>query len=122
MIAVTLTVFGFVVYYFIPLAFMKEQYSLAIFLLMQILLMVILGMVFLSTLLFSIIERLILWVILKTCCKRDRHLYRIVARNMDGHQRRNNGISLIFTLATSFLIFAQSSFKVVSLMMQSVSF
>ena len=120
-IAITLTVFGFIVYYFIPLAFINENMSLAIFLLMQILLFVVIGLVFLSTTLFTILEKATLWLTINTCCRRDRRLYPVVIRNMQGHARRNNKTSVMFTLATSFLIFAQSAFKVISSMIQDVS-
>lgn len=52
--------------------------------------MIVFGMVFIATLVFTYLEKLILWLILNTCCRRDRHLFRVVTRNMDGHQRRNN--------------------------------
>ena len=120
--SISLTAFGFVVYYFIPTAFVKEQYSLALFLLMQILLMIILGMVFLSTLVYTYLEKFILWLALNTCCRRDRHLFRVVVRNMEGHQRRNNKTSVIFTLAMSFLLFSQSGFSVISAMLHNLSY
>mmetsp|Transcript_29049 Transcript_29049/g.36006 ORF Transcript_29049/g.36006 Transcript_29049/m.36006 type:complete len:139 (+) Transcript_29049:2084-2500(+) len=90
-------------------------------LLLQILLFVIIGMVFLSTLLYSYVEKAILWVTLNTCCRRDRRLFRIIERNMAGHERRNMKTSVMFTLATSFLIFAQSSLSVLSKMTLDLS-
>ena len=81
-IAITLTTFGFVVYYFIPMAFINGNLSMAIFLLMQILLMVVIGLVFMSTLLFTMLEKATLWVMLNTCCLRDRRLYPVIIRNM----------------------------------------
>ena len=68
--------------------------------------MIVFGMVFLTTLVFTYLEKLILWLTMQTCCRRDRHLFVVVTRNMKGHQRRNNKTSLVFTLALSFLIFA----------------
>lgn len=41
---------------------------------------------------------------------------------MDGHAQRNNKTSLIFTLATSFLIFAQSGFEIVGVMIHSKAY
>ena len=117
-----MTSFGFIVYYFIPLAFINGNLSLALFLLMLILLMVIIGLVFMSTLFFTVLEKAVLWVTLNTCCRRDRRLYPIIIRNMQGHQRRNNKTSVMITLATSFLIYAQSSFKTISTMIKDVSY
>ena len=83
---------------------------------MMILLTVVLGLVFLCTLAFSAFESIILWLVLNSCCRRDRKFYHLIRRNMDGHSKRNNKTSLMFTLATSFLIFAQSGFQVTVVM------
>ena len=121
-ISITLVVFGFIVYYWIPLAFINRNFSLAIFLLMMILLTIIIGLVFLCTLLFSALEKGILWLTLHTCCRRDKKFYQVVIKNMEGHQVRNNKTALMFTLAASFLIFTQSGFSVISVMIQDLLF
>ena len=71
-------------------------------------------MTFLCTLLFTYIERLILYLTLHTCCRRDKRLYTVVVKNMEGHGQRNMKTSIMFTLATAFLIFAQSSFHIIA--------
>lgn len=113
-VAFLLTTVGFGTFYFVPLAFIQGNYQVVFLLLSFILQLEVIGMTFLCTLLFPYVERLILWLTLSTCCRRDRRLYRVVVKNMEGHQRRNTKTSIMFTLATAFLIFAQSSFTVIS--------
>ena len=113
-VAILLTGVGFTTYYFVPLAFLNQNYTVAFLLLSFILELVVIGLTFLCTLLFSSVERALLWVTLHTCCRRDKRFYTVVIKNMDGHSRRNNKTSVMFTLAISFLIFAQSAFKVIS--------
>jgi len=76
--------------------------------------MLILGLTFISTLLFNYVERLILWLTLNTCCRRDRKLHDVVSKNMHGHSARNNKTSIMFTLSMSFMIFSSSSFNIMT--------
>ncbi len=115
-----LTIIGFGVYYFIPLAFKNENYTLALLILSFILILIVIGLTFLTTLFYTMVEKLILWILLHTCCLRDKRLFRVVVSNMQGHARRNNKTSLMFTLATSFLIFASSGFRVISQLIADV--
>ena len=85
-------------------------------------LLIVLGMVFLSTLAFNYLEKLILWTTLMTCCRRDRRLYTLIKRNMEGHRPRNNKTAIIFTLATSYVIWAQSGFEVVTSMFKNLTY
>ena len=120
-ISLLLTSFGFCVYYFIPMAFINQNFTLAILLLSAILIMIVFGFTFLCTLLYNALEKAMLWTVLHTCCRRDKRLYKVVVSNMEGHCRRNNKTSIMFTLATSFLIFAQSSFETISLIILDIS-
>ena len=121
-IAIMLTGIGFMTYYFIPLAFINEHFALVFLLLSLILQLVVLGLTFLCTLLFPFLERILLWLTMKICCRRDRRLYTVVVKNMDGHSRRNNKTSIMFSLATAFLIFSSSSFKVISSVILDISY
>ena len=114
LVSISLTSIGFGVYYFIPLSFKNENYTLALMILAFILILIVIGLTFLTTLLYSSIEKLLLWIVLHTCCLKDKRLYRVVVCNMQGHARRNNKTSLMFTLATSFLIFASSGFRTIA--------
>ena len=81
----------------------------------------VIGMTFLCTLLFNYIEKIILWLTLHTCCRRDKRLYSLVVKNMEGHSKRNNKTSVMFTLATAFLIFSVSSFKLISIVILDIA-
>jgi len=53
-------------------------------------------------------------IIMLTCCRRDRKIKPILAKNLHAHRKRNNKTSIMFTLALSFLIFSASSFKLIN--------
>lgn len=121
-VAIMLTVIGFTTYYFVPLALINENYTLVLMLLSAILMLIIFGLTFICTLLFTFIERVILWLTLNTCCRRDRRLYTVVVKNMDGHSVRNTKTSIMFTLTISFLIFASASFNTISTVILNIGY
>ena len=43
---------------------------------------------------------------------------KVIESNMDGHRKRNSKTSIMFTLAISFLIFAASSFELLSTLIE----
>ena len=112
---------GFIAFYFIPLGFVNENFTMVFLLLSLILQLEVIGLTFLCTLAFNALEQLLLWITLATCCRRDRRLYTVVVKNMEGHSKRNNKTSVMFTLATSFLIFASCAFKVISTVIVDVA-
>jgi len=81
-----------------------------------VLILVIIGMTFICMLIFEYLEKLILWLAINTCCRCDKRLHHVISKNMEAHRPRNSKTSLMFTLAISFLIFAASSFKLISSM------
>ena len=76
--------------------------------------MVIIGLTFICTMLFNFVEQVLLWLTIHVCCRKDRHLYRLIKRQMDGHAARNNKTSIMLTLSVSFLFFAASSFELLN--------
>lgn len=112
--SIVLVSIGFMTYYFIPLAYVNQNFALVFLLLSIILLMLVVGMVFLCTLLFTYLERLLLWVGINTICRCDKRLHKVISKNMEGHSKRNFSTSIMFTLATAFLILSSSSFKVIA--------
>ena len=102
---------GISVYYGVPLSFLNLNFIVAFIILGVLLILVILGMTFLCSLLYSYLERALLWITLQTCCRKDRRIHSVILKQMDSHQIRNNKTSIIFTLAVSFLIFAASYFS-----------
>lgn len=63
-----------------------------------------------SQLILPYLEALLLKIIMLIFYK-DKKIYGVVKKNMDGHQRRNSKTSLMFTIALAFLIFAGCSFE-----------
>ena len=113
-VAIMLVLVGFSTYYVIPMAFLKQEEILLFVLLNLLLILIIIGLTFICVLVFRYVEAALLWLTLHTCCCRDRHVYTIIVKNMDGHRPRNSKTSIMFTLAISFLIFSASSFTLIS--------
>ena len=80
-----LTGLGFMTYYGIPLSFYSGNLSVTFLLLSLILQLIIIGLAFLCTLLFNYLERLLLWVTVRSCCRRDKRLEHVIVKNMEGH-------------------------------------
>mmetsp|Transcript_15624 Transcript_15624/g.19661 ORF Transcript_15624/g.19661 Transcript_15624/m.19661 type:complete len:179 (+) Transcript_15624:792-1328(+) len=110
LISILLVIIGFGTFYFLPLSFTQGHITLFFMILGLILVLVVVGLTFLCTLLFSSLEKLLLWITLHTCCRRDKHIYSVVVKNLESHSPRNNKTSIMFNLAVSFLIFSASSF------------
>lgn len=110
----TLVFLGFVVFYCAPLCFINKKATAFFMILNLLLVLVVVGLTFLSTLFFSLLEKLLLWLTLHTCCRRDKIIYNVIVKNLASHSKRNNKTSIMFTLAISFLIFSTSSFELLS--------
>jgi hypothetical protein len=76
----------------------------------MLLILIVLGLTFMAVLIFEHVETAVLWVTMRTCCRRDKKLETLISKNLDGHRKRNSKTSIMFTLAMSFLIFAASGF------------
>ena len=111
-------VIGIGTYYVIPLSFLNEDWGNMFFLLNMLLLLVVVGFTLLCVLLFKHGEKLLLWILLNTCFKKDRQIHQLIVKNMQGHNARNSKTSIMFTLAVSFLIFASSAFESIANMSQ----
>ena len=113
-VAIVLIVIGFTTYYLVPYSVAKTKFTLLFLLMDLILVLVILGLTFICMLVFEYIERFLLWLCIKTCCRCDRRLHHVISKNMIAHRPRNSKTSIMFTLAISYLIFSASSFKLLS--------
>lgn len=103
---------GAITYYVAPMAFVYQNYTLFFFILNFILILMILGLAFISILLLPFVETL--YVKLFLCCfRKDRKLYRVISKNLEGHMSRNTKTAMMFTIALSFLIFAGSTFDLI---------
>lgn len=117
-VALILVTVGFCTYYLVPYAFLKGELSLVFTLLNLLLVLIIIGLTLICVLIFPMLEQLLLWITLNTCCRRDRRFNAVIEKNMQGHRKRNSKTSILFTLAISFLIFAASSFKLISTLIE----
>lgn len=113
-VAIILIVIGFTTYYLVPYSVAKMQVTLLFMLMNMILVLVILGLTFICMLVFEYIERFLLWLSIKTCCRKDKRLHHVISKNMIAHRPRNSKTSIMFTLAISYLIFSASSFLLLS--------
>jgi len=114
-----LLVLGFITYYCVPLTFFYHKMQWFFFIFDLLLLLIILGMTFMSILIFQYLERGLLWIMMKSCCRRDKRLEVLITKNLEGHRNRNSKTSIMFTLALSFLVFAASAFSLISTMISS---
>lgn len=51
--------------------------------------------------------------------RKDKNLYQVVRKNLDGHDARNTKTAMMFTIALSFLIFSGSTFELIGHMIIS---
>ena len=111
---IMLVVIGIMTYYGVPLSFLHNNMFVGFVILSLILIMIIIGLTFMCTLLFTHLERLLLWILMTTCCRRDRRIQSIISKQMAAHQVRNNKTSIMFTLSVAFLFFSASSFEMIN--------
>jgi hypothetical protein len=105
---------GFMTYYLVPLTYINEKMKWFLLCFDSILMMIILGLTFMSLLLFEHLEKLLLKLLMWTCARKDRKLHGVIIKNLDGHRAANIKSSIMFTMTISFLIYAASSFKLLS--------
>jgi hypothetical protein len=117
-IAILLISIGFSTYYVVPYGFINDNLSLVSTVLNLLLVLIMMGLSMICVLIFPFLEQLLLWTTLNSCCRRDKKLMKVIESNMDGHRKRNSKTSIMFTLAISFLIFAASSFELLSTLIE----
>lgn len=77
----TLLVFiGTITYYGVPLSFLNQNFFVAFVILSLILIMIIIGLTFMCTLIFNYVERLLLWLTLNTCCRKDKRIHSLIRK------------------------------------------
>jgi len=120
-VGILLIVIGFGTYYLVPYALFKGKTTIVFVLLNVLLIFIIVGMTFICVMLFAPLERFCLWVLMNTCCRRDKRIHSVINKNMDSHRNRNQKTSIMFTMTLSFLIFSASSFQMMAnLILQTV--
>lgn len=120
LIGLTLTIFGFVVYYFIPSSLLNVDFDMFFFLILIILFIMVLGMALITQSFVNPLEKIILALII-LCRPGDRKLKSIITKNMRSHKIRNMKTSLMFTMTICFLMYSSSSFAGVEYMIFSLT-
>ncbi|CDW83103.1 permease-like protein [Stylonychia lemnae] len=120
LIGITLTIFGFVVYYFIPQSIMNMNYDLFFLLILSVLFTMVIGMSLISQSFVSPIERFVIALII-FCKPGDRKLKAILYKNLRSHKIRNMKTSLMFTMTICFLMYSSTSFAELEYMMFSLT-
>ena len=106
-------VMGFATYYLAPLSFILNDYSIFLLILNIILIVMILGLIFMLQLIVPYLQVMILNIILLFAWK-DRNVYFVVKKNLEGHSSRNQKTSIMFMIALSFVIFAGCTLELIS--------
>ena len=110
--AITLIVIGLLTYYVAPLSFLLNNISLFLFIMIGILITMLLGLIILTQLLVPYLQKLILKIIMFLSFK-DRKLHMIVLKNLEGHKRRDQQVSIMFMVALGFVIFSGCTLNLV---------
>ena len=110
--AATLIIIGLLTYYLAPLSFLLNNFSLFLFIMIAILITMLMGLLILAQLLVPYLQKLILKIIMFLSFK-DRKLTLIVLKNLEGHKRRDRQVSIMFTVALGFVIFAGCTLNLV---------
>ena len=110
--AITLIVIGLLTYYVAPLSFLLLNTSLFLFIMIGILITMLMGLIILTQLLVPYLQKLILKIITFLSFK-DRNLHLIVIKNLEGHKRRDQQVSIMFMVALGFVIFAGCTLNLV---------
>jgi hypothetical protein len=111
--SIILIVIGIFTYYVSPLSFIYLNQKLFLFIMLGILILMILGLIILSQLLIPHLQKIILKIIMFFFYK-DRNLHLIILRNLDGHKRRDQQISMMFMIALGFVIFSGCTLNLVT--------
>ena len=111
--AILFIIMGFATYYLAPLSFLLNDYSIFLLILNVILIVMILGLIFMLQLIVPYLQLLILNIIILFAWK-DKNIYFVVKKNLEGHSSRNQKTSIMFMIALSFVIFAGCTLELVS--------
>ena len=120
-VSIILIVMGFCTYYVAPLSFLLMNPSLFVFIMIIILLTMLMGMIILIQLIIPKIEKIILFIIIKIFMRKDNNIYFIVSKNLEGHAKRNQKVSIMFMIALGFIIFSGCTLNLIVKFIQTLS-
>ena len=104
-----LTMFGFIVYIFIPGSLIKGDLGTFFFILNMILLSIAMGLTFVCTIIYPPAQKLVLSSLSLLCCSR-KCLADLACQRLDSSRDRNTKISIMITGAISFLMFQAGAY------------
>ena len=111
-ISITLITIGILTYYVGPLSFLFLNSRLFLFIMLGILMAILIGLIVLTQILVPYLQKFILKIIMFLSFK-DRNLHLLVSKNLEGHNRRDQQVSLIFMIAIGFIIFSGCTLNLV---------
>ncbi|KAJ3281845.1 hypothetical protein HK104_011247 [Borealophlyctis nickersoniae] len=100
-----LAAIGFIIYYLLPLALVKNNLPLLFNIFMGLILGMLFGLVMLSFNVQPMMERTLLWGVFALLFFETRALKPLVSKNLLAHRMRNRKTATMFSFALGFLIF-----------------
>lgn len=110
--SIVIIVIGFATYYIAPLSFLLMDPGIFVFIMTMILIVMLIGLIIIIQLFIPQLQKLVLNIIMLFAYK-DKNLHFIVKKNLEGHQKRNQKVSIMFMIALGFIIFAGCTLNLV---------
>lgn len=108
-VGISLTIFGFLIYYLLPLALISFNLNLFFQIFFSILIGMLFGLILLSLNLEVLVERILVWSFLWW---EKRAIPSVVLKNLVAHRGRNRKTTIMFALSLSFILFITVAYKV----------
>ena len=103
--SIVIIVIGFATYYIAPLSFLLMDPGIFVFIMTMILIIMLIGLIIIIQLFIPQLQNLVLKIIMLFAYK-DKNIHFVVKKNLQGHQKRNQKVSIMFMIALGFIIFA----------------
>ena len=109
LVGLFLTIFGFSIYYIIPLSLLAEQLALLLNMFFALLIMMLLGLVMLALNFQRLLEQALTYIVFWW----DRPAIRsVVLKNLVAHRSRNRKTTIMYAISLGFIIFIYVSYDV----------
>lgn len=106
LIGLLFTVFGFAIYYFLPMALVNNQLALLFNIFFALILGMLFGLVLLSVNVQPLAERLVLFIMFFLTARfENTAMQSLVRKNLTAHKLRNRKTSTMLSFSLSFIIF-----------------
>ena len=109
--SIIFVIFGFLVYYMIPLSFVFQDFTLFFRVFTLILMGLIIGLTIIGQFLLAPLEVIMAYILTKIY---DDKITDILLKNLSAHRNKNRYTSLVFTLCLSYIIFVSVMFNIQS--------